>query len=297
MAPFDWSHIQSVETLERSRAIRFRPEWRAILLTYLGLEPGMRVLEVCCGPGTFARYLAEGIAPGSVVGLDRDPAFIQRARAKAAASGRQNVDYVVGDAYALPFPDASFDAVTSYTGIGVLERPEAAVAEMIRVCRPGGTVSAAEAIFGLSTIAFAGLDALEESYPGTRHYHEIQERLRRGQKRPSGIGCPRWPPGALFGLLARSGLEGVRFNVWSYGQAPDDARITEDERRRIRGTQRADELARVAAAVATGLLTPSEAEEVTALTEARHRWLETAPAYDWEAGVSMVAAGQRPASP
>lgn len=46
MTQFDWSSIQSAEALEISRAYRFRPEWRPLLMQYCGLAPGMRVLEV-----------------------------------------------------------------------------------------------------------------------------------------------------------------------------------------------------------------------------------------------------------
>ncbi|MCL5676461.1 MAG: class I SAM-dependent methyltransferase [Firmicutes bacterium] len=97
MADFDWSRIQPAETLELSRTCRFKPEWRPLLLDYLGIRPGVSVLEVGCGPGTFAPYLAEGIASGRVTGLDLDARFIERARQKAQAAGVKNVEYVVGN--------------------------------------------------------------------------------------------------------------------------------------------------------------------------------------------------------
>lgn len=157
---FDWSTVQSAEVLEESRAYRFQPEWRPLLLQFLGLAPGMHVLEVGCGPGTLAPYLAEAITPGRVTGVDLDAGFIARARKKAALAGVTNVEYVVADAYHLPFPDDTFDAVTSYTTLGVLKDPEKALGEMIRVCRPGGTVSVAEGVAGPQGICFEGVDYL-----------------------------------------------------------------------------------------------------------------------------------------
>ena len=95
-----------------------------------------------------ASYLAEGIAPGTVIGVDLDDEFIKRATAKDHQRAMANVSFMGGYAYHWPFPNAYFDAVISYTGIGVLPHPEMAVQEMLRVCRPGGTVSIAEAVTG-----------------------------------------------------------------------------------------------------------------------------------------------------
>lgn len=177
---FDWSTVQSAEVLEESRAYRFQPEWRPLLLQFLGLAPGMHVLEVGCGPGTLAPYLAEAITPGRVTGVDLDAGFIARARKKAALAGVTNVEYVVADAYHLPFPDDTFDAVTSYTTLGVLKDPEKALGEMIRVCRPGGTVSVAEGVAGPQGICFEGVDYLgHPCYGQERRYWELSRKVRR----------------------------------------------------------------------------------------------------------------------
>src|SRR3982751_2453408 len=75
------------------------------------LRPGMRLLDCGCGPGSITLGLAEAVAPGEVVGLDIAPVQIERARALAAEERVSNARFEVGEVYALPFPDASFDAV------------------------------------------------------------------------------------------------------------------------------------------------------------------------------------------
>lgn len=309
MADFDWSRIQPAETLELSRAFRFKPEWRPLLLDYLGIRPGMSVLEVGCGPGTFATYLAEGIAAGRVTGLDLDARFIERARQKAQAAGVKNVEYVVGSAYDLPFPSDSFDAVTSYTGIGVLKDPERALAEMIRVCHPGGHVSLMEAVTGPWGIFFEGVDTLpgHATYPKASRYQELQQKaqwLAEELLRPrQELGSKPWPAKAFFALLGYAGLEEVRLNAWGYAHGPDDLRISPEHRRHIREAQhqeerqwltslRGSEEGRVLAEHGFG---PDELEELIALSETRFRWLLENPLYDWEGGVSIAVAGRKPA--
>ncbi|KEO83714.1 class I SAM-dependent methyltransferase [Tumebacillus flagellatus] len=300
MSEFRW--VQSIESLEASRRWRFRPEWRTQLMAYMQLTPGMRVLEVGCGPGTFAPYLAQGLTPGgSVTGLDLDPRFVQRAQENAAREGLQDVEYVVGSAYELPFADGSFDAVTSYTGIGVLTDPQKAVAEMIRVCRPGGSISVIEAVTGRTGIVFDGVNVLPEfeSYPGAARYRELRESVETWAAEhlvPRGtIGSEKFPAPALLALLGSFGLEGLQLNAWGYCHAPDDARYAQ-ERQALRTAQY--EAERQALEELRGrenfVLTSTELEELQSLSLARHRWILENPLYDWEAGISLVAAARKP---
>ena len=70
------------------------------------LRPGMRLLDAGCGPGTITVGLAAAVAPGEVVGLELSPAMVEQARALASERGVANVRFEVGDAQALPVPDA-----------------------------------------------------------------------------------------------------------------------------------------------------------------------------------------------
>jgi SAM-dependent methyltransferase len=101
---------------------------------------GSRVLDVATGSGNAA--IAAARSGGEVVGIDYVPTLLDRARARAAAEGLA-LDLVEGDAEALPFPDASFDTVLSVVGVMFAPDQERAAAELLRVCRPGGTIALA----------------------------------------------------------------------------------------------------------------------------------------------------------
>jgi ubiquinone/menaquinone biosynthesis C-methylase UbiE len=102
------------------------------------LRPGMRLLDVGCGPGSITLDLAEIVAPGELVGIDFQEPQVVRARELAASRNIATARFEVGDAYALPFPDASFDAVFAHTLLNHLRDPLRALREMHRVLRPGG---------------------------------------------------------------------------------------------------------------------------------------------------------------
>ena len=104
------------------------------------LRSGSRVLDVACGAGNTALAAARRFA--EVVGVDFVPALLARGRERAAAE-RLPVAFQDGDAEALPFPDASFDVVLSTFGVMFAPDQAQAAAELLRVCRPGGTIGLA----------------------------------------------------------------------------------------------------------------------------------------------------------
>lgn len=93
-----------------------------------------RALDVGTGAGALAFALAPVVQ--SVVGVDRVPELLALARVRAATFG--NVEFVEGDATALPFEDATFDLTGTLRTLHHVERPELVVAELARVTRPGG---------------------------------------------------------------------------------------------------------------------------------------------------------------
>jgi ubiquinone/menaquinone biosynthesis C-methylase UbiE len=108
------------------------------LLRVADLQPGERVLDVCCGTGVIARLAAERVgAGGSVTAIDIAPDMIDVAR-NLPSPAEPPIEWHVGDATALPFPDDSYDVVLCQMGLMFLENRGAALAEMRRVLKPGG---------------------------------------------------------------------------------------------------------------------------------------------------------------
>ena len=98
------------------------------------------VLELAVGTGRNLRHYPPGVR---LVGIELSPAMLEIAQEEAAAAGRE-ADLRVGDAQALDFPDESFDTVTCTLSLCTIPDDRAAVAEVMRVLRPGGRFIALE---------------------------------------------------------------------------------------------------------------------------------------------------------
>lgn len=133
---------------------------RAMLEDYLAdlkLPEGARVLEIGCGTGAIARVLAE--RAGEVIGVDPSPVFIDRARTLGA--GIDNLWFSVGDGRALPFADASFEAVVCHTVLSHVPEPARVVAEALRVTVPGGALAVFDGDYATTTVAIGEHDPLQ----------------------------------------------------------------------------------------------------------------------------------------
>jgi ubiquinone/menaquinone biosynthesis C-methylase UbiE len=111
-----------------------------LLVQTLDPRPGQRVLDVACGSGNAALAAARRYC--DVSGIDYVPALIERAKVRAAAENVP-IDFRVADAQALPYADATFDAVTSVFGVMFAPDQAKAAAEIVRVTKPGGKVGLA----------------------------------------------------------------------------------------------------------------------------------------------------------
>lgn len=135
--------------------------WKAAMMDWLAPRDGQRLLDVAGGTGDIAfRFLDRAPAAEAVV-VDLTESMLEAGRKRAAAGLRAaQLDWVVGDAMALPFPDNSFDRYTISFGIRNVTRIGDALAEAFRVLKPGGRIMVLE----FSQLPVGGLQKLYDLY-------------------------------------------------------------------------------------------------------------------------------------
>jgi ubiquinone/menaquinone biosynthesis C-methylase UbiE len=112
-------------------------EFGPVLVEACGVSSGQRLLDVAAGTGNVAIRAAE--AGADVIALDLTPEHLEAGR-RAAVSRGVELDWVEGDAQALPFADGEFDVVTSSAGAMFAPDHQTVADELLRVCRSGGTI-------------------------------------------------------------------------------------------------------------------------------------------------------------
>jgi len=119
--------------------------WKDAMMDWLAPRPGQRLLDVAGGTGDVAFRFLKRAGSGHATVLDLTEPMLTEGRKRAeAASLADSLDWVVGDAMALPFEDAIFDTYTISFGIRNVTRPQDALAEAYRVLRPGGRLMVLE---------------------------------------------------------------------------------------------------------------------------------------------------------
>ncbi|MEP4378590.1 MAG: methyltransferase domain-containing protein [Alphaproteobacteria bacterium] len=147
------------ESLERRAAT---PQQTAALRSYLAdvdFPAGARVLDIGCGTGPQSRMIAAIPGVGEVVGVDQLEPFLERGRELAAEL--PNVSFEQADARELPFGDADFDVVVLHTLLTHVPGPEAVLAEVRRVLKPGGVVAIYDGDFTTMSVALTDDDPLQ----------------------------------------------------------------------------------------------------------------------------------------
>lgn len=182
-------------------------------------SPGMRVLDVGCGPGSITVGLAEELAPGNVTGIDIEASQISIANEIAKTKELGNCDFKVASIYELPFEDAAFDAVYGHTILMQFEDLNPVLTELWRVLKPGGLVSFREIDFGANLY-----------YPEDSAFKELMTIFRKSIAHNQGnpdIGR------SLASSLSHSGVS-IKEAFASYAQSP-----TEEAKKGIYGTMTA----------------------------------------------------------
>lgn len=119
--------------------------WKDAMMDWLAPRPDQRLLDVAGGTGDIAFRFLKRAGRGHATVLDLTEPMLVEGRKRAEAEQRaDSLDWVVGDAMALPFPDKSFEVYTISFGIRNVTRPQEALAEAYRVLRPGGRLMVLE---------------------------------------------------------------------------------------------------------------------------------------------------------
>jgi demethylmenaquinone methyltransferase/2-methoxy-6-polyprenyl-1,4-benzoquinol methylase len=179
--------------------------WRSAAVDAI-VEPGDRVLDACCGTGDLA--IAAARAGGKVTGIDFSRPMLERARLKAP-----EIEWVEGDALALPFGEGSFDAATVGFGVRNLADLERGLQELRRVLRPGGRLAILEITRPQGLLApFYRLwfdwviPAAGKVLPGGSAYTYLPASVRRFPD-----------PQGLAGLMDEAGFGDIRWRLFAGG--------------------------------------------------------------------------------
>lgn len=185
------TYVHGTAPSEQERLASLNRLTNDTFVAFLGVRPGMRVLEVGSGLGILASAVAS--IAGEVVGVERSPEQIARAPRGA------NLTFVEGDAHELEFPDASFDLVYARYVLEHVADPERVLREMRRVAKPGARVAACE-----NDISLMRLD------PPCPAFEDAWQALARYQQ---SLGGDALIGRRLFRLFRAAGLTDVELSV------------------------------------------------------------------------------------
>ena len=193
------------DVMNRVMTVGLDRRWRKLAVTEV-VWPGDRVLDACCGTGDLAVEAER--RGGRVVGLDFSERMLERARKKSVA-----IEWVQGDALALPFGDREFDAATVGFGVRNLADLEGGLRELARVLKPGGRVAVLEItrprgiLKPFFRLWFDGVvPVLGKVLPGGEAYTYLPASVRR------------FPgPDDLSALFESAGFESVRYRLLGGG--------------------------------------------------------------------------------
>jgi ubiquinone/menaquinone biosynthesis C-methylase UbiE len=199
----------SAEYFGEQRDFWWNAEFLELMAKRWQLGRRQRVLDVGSGIGHWSRCLLPWLpADAEVIGLEREPQWVAEATRRCADEPR--VRFVLGDALALPFADASFDLVTCQTVLIHLADPAAALREWSRVLRPGGLLAVAEPNNIAASLTFTSLDFAD---PPEAHLRRARFQLLC-ENGKAALGEGHNSVGDLVpGMLAALGLQDVRVYV------------------------------------------------------------------------------------
>lgn len=189
-----WTN-RSSSWIKKARSAKARQDiFTSRLIEEAGITPAMDVLDVASGTGDPAITIAEKLTSGNVIAYDMTTEMLSVAAARATKLILTNMHIITGDMTALPFPDHSFDAVTSRNGLMFSDKKLRCASEALRVLKPGR--KAGWLVWGAieSNPTFLAINAGLESFFGEKF-------------RPRMIRHNLGKPGLLKDIIQRAGFE------------------------------------------------------------------------------------------
>jgi SAM-dependent methyltransferase len=193
------------------RSHRWRTAQNSAAYLLPRLSPGMRLLDVGCGPGTLTADLARLVAPGEVVGIDVAADVVAEAAQHARAAGVANTSFLMGDFRSAVLEPGSFDVVHAHQVLQHLRDPVGALEAMRGLARPGGIVAARDGDYAAMT--WAPTDERLD------RWLDIYLEVTRGNGAEANAG--RW----LLRWARAAGFSDVTFttSTWTFATADDRA--------------------------------------------------------------------------
>lgn len=291
------------------------PDMYGLVRKWCGISDGMKVLDVGCGTGFFTRLLAGGGRGVEVTGLDTEEAFIEYARRAGAADQPadpsddtrtdqapyqyRSPEYVLGDAFDMPFEDGSFDIVASHTFLTCISDPAGAMSEMKRVVRPGGR------IVSMTTMSYmppaVSLGDWPEDCGWRREFEEYFNRFYRAyfsidrfKDRIRGL-----RPAEVPRFFAEQGLGQVSLYPVGRAFSLSNAAMSDDDKLRYIDLYQASEERKLDAYMQLPAMkeyvTEEDAELFRSLIREKCAWhradLDENSIWEWEGGASVLVTG------
>jgi ubiquinone/menaquinone biosynthesis C-methylase UbiE len=190
-------NAEELERLKLQAVIALKQEQE--IWKQAGLQPGMNVLDLACGPGFTACELAKAVGSGQVTGIDINEELIATAHQAKESEGIENVSFALGNLYEPGLPENRFDFVYARFVFQHLEKPELALSNVWKTLKPGGILCILDIDDNWTGFA-----------PESDAFVKFIRKAGAGQKRKGGN---RLIGSRLYGLLRKAGFQNVSTNI------------------------------------------------------------------------------------